>query len=108
MEGISGGYDCQLPLIFAIFLRGKVKNFKDLKGILCWNLIHSFEGFKISPHLTLRNYPKSSAVQKNHNKYVPFLFFFLFSVSFLRQQLSCEIVTKFHAEKSYRTLASYR
>ena len=37
---------------------------------------------KFSLHLPLRNYPKSSGVQKNHNKYAPFLFFFSFPCHF--------------------------
>ena len=53
---------------------------------------------KFSPHLPLRNYPKSSAGQKNHNKYVVFLFF-LFSVSFLRQQYYLQNCDKISCRK---------
>ena len=97
LKWISGVYDCQLPLISAIFLSGKVKNFKYRRGICVGTL---FVDLKFSRHLPLRNYPKASAVQKNHNKYVPFLFFSLFRIIFTAT-IIFKIVTKFHAEKSY-------
>ena len=49
-----------------------MKSFKYLRGILCWH-------FDILP---LRNYPKPSAVQKNHNRYAPFPFPFSFPCHF--------------------------
>ena len=68
------------PLQFFWGVRWKISK---IWGVFCvGTLIFFFEGFKISPHLPLRNYPKSSAVQKNRNKYVPFLFFSPFRVIF--------------------------
>ena len=60
-----------------------------------------FVDLKFSSHFPLTNYPKSSAVQKNHNKYVPFLFSSLLRVIFTATIYIFKIVTKFHAEKSY-------
>ena len=95
MKGISGGYDCQLPLISAIFLRGKVKNFKYLRGILSWYVGIIFcEEFKIFTTFTLDKLSKIECCAKNHNKYVPFLFFSLFRVIFTTT-IILEIVTKF-------------
>ena len=54
---------------------------------------------KFSPHLPLRNYPKSSAVQKitiNTSLFCFFLFRIIFTATII-----FKIVTKFHAEKSY-------
>ena len=61
LKGISGGYDCQLPLISAIFPRGKVKNFKYLRGTSCW---HFGEGFKIFTTFTLEKLSKIECCAK--------------------------------------------
>ena len=40
-------YACRLPLIIAIFLRGKVKNCKFLRGVLCQHFDLFSKGLKI-------------------------------------------------------------
>ena len=78
-----------------------MKSFKYLRGTSCWHFDLFFaKDLKFSSQLPLRNYPKSSAVQKNHNKYVPFLFFSFFRIIFTAT-IAFKIVTKFHVEKSY-------